>query len=90
MNENEIQVHPVGGLVQIDALRIFKLENSICRIYLTYWIRSQVSAYFERSGESIFKENKTFLNKNWSYHSFFYRHVKKTFREPENWPISYL
>lgn len=78
----------LGDRIILDAQSIFKISNVIHRIYITDWIGTQVSAYYERVGDFGFKEDKSSLGKNWAYLPFFYKHVKKSFREPEKWQIS--
>ncbi len=57
----------LGDRIILDAQSIFKISNVIQRIYITDWIGTQVSAYYERVGDFGFKEDKSSLGKNWAY-----------------------
>ncbi|TGM37590.1 EAL domain-containing protein [Leptospira biflexa] len=74
--------------VIIDPQSFFKLDPLIQRVYVTDWQGTQVSPYYERTNNSGFAENMAFLQKNWSYMPFFYKHVKQVFRDSENWQVS--
>ncbi len=88
LDELHLTTKDLGDRIILDGQSIFKISKVIQRIYLTDWVGTQVSAYYERVGDFEFKENKTSLGKNWAYLPFFYKHVKKSFREPEKWQIS--
>ena len=88
LEATNIIIKKIGSNVLIDAQSIFKISPAIKRVYITEWDGTQVSAYYEREGESGFKENKSSLDKNWSYLPFFYKHVKKAFRNQEQWHMS--
>jgi len=88
LEATNIIIKKMGSNVLIDAQSIFKISPAIKRVYITEWDGTQVSAYYERKGESGFKENKSSLDKNWSYLPFFYKHVKKAFRNQEQWHTS--
>ncbi|TGN13711.1 EAL domain-containing protein [Leptospira ilyithenensis] len=83
-----IPVKTIGKRVLIDANSIFKQSSSIQRVYITDWDGTQVSSYYERNGESSFRENNSNLHKNWSYLPFFYKHVKQAFRNSSAWQVS--
>lgn len=74
--------------VIIDPHSFFKLDPAIKRVYVTDWQGTQVSPYYERTSDSGFVENMSFLQKNWSYMPFFYKHVKQVFRDEKNWQVS--
>lgn len=78
----------LGNRVIIDPQSFFKLDPLIQRVYVTDWQGTQVSPYYERTSESGFVENMSFLQKNWSYMPFFYKHVKQVFRDTGNWQVS--
>jgi EAL domain-containing protein (putative c-di-GMP-specific phosphodiesterase class I) len=88
LNASNIIVKEINKTVILDAQSIFKLSTAIKRIYLTEWDGTQVSAYYERNGENGFKENKASVEKNWSYLPYFYKHVKRAFRDQNQWNIS--
>ncbi|MCW7505610.1 EAL domain-containing protein [Leptospira paudalimensis] len=78
----------LGNRVIIDPQSFFKLDPMIQRVYVTDWQGTQVSPYYERTNDSAFIENMSFLQKNWSYMPFFYKHVKQVFRDNGNWQVS--
>ncbi|TGL07938.1 EAL domain-containing protein [Leptospira bouyouniensis] len=84
----QLKTIKLDNRVIIDPQSFFKLDPMIQRVYVTDWQGTQVSPYYERTSDSGFIENMSFLQKNWSYMPFFYKHVKQVFRDSESWQVS--
>ncbi|MCC5816106.1 MAG: EAL domain-containing protein [Leptospira sp.] len=88
ISRNEPTLKEIGDLTHIDAHSLFQLSPFIQRVYATDWEGTQITPYYERSGENGFTQNTKSLYKNWSYMPFFYKHVKKSFHNPRTWNAS--
>ncbi|WCL47547.1 EAL domain-containing protein [Leptospira sp. GIMC2001] len=88
ISRKEPTVKNIGDIVHIDAHSLFQLSPFIRRVYATDWEGTQITPYYERSGENGFTQNTVPLSKNWSYMPFFYKHVKKSFHNPKTWNAS--
>jgi len=75
----------IQDILHIDVQSVFFATPEIMRVYATDWNGNQISPYYERSQRSSFKQDSKSIGKNWSYMSYFYKHIKLCFRYKNSW-----
>ncbi|MCG9873377.1 MAG: EAL domain-containing protein [Leptospiraceae bacterium] len=80
-----ISLKNIQNILHIDVQSIFFASPQIMRVYATDWNGNQISPYYERTVATSFKQESKSIGKNWSYMSYFYKHIKLSFRYKNTW-----
>jgi EAL domain-containing protein (putative c-di-GMP-specific phosphodiesterase class I) len=75
----------IKNVTHLDVQSLFFASEKVLRVYATDWNGNQISPYYERSKVFSFTQDIKSLDKNWSYMSYFYKHIKLSFRNSNEW-----
>lgn len=75
----------IKNVTHLDVQSLFFASEKVSRVYATDWNGNQISPYYERSKAYSFSQDVKSLGKNWSYMSYFYKHIKLSFRNSNEW-----